>query len=96
MAHGRLTQRVIRELLSCDGNRLFWRARSPEWFSSSRIARAWNARWAGRRALTCDDGNGHPCGSVLGTHQYASRIIYLWRTGKFPTKPKAKELRPCT
>jgi hypothetical protein len=49
-----LTQRIVRELLDYNPKTgvLIWKPRSIEWFYSYRRYCSWNAKFAGRQALT--------------------------------------------
>lgn len=66
-----------------DTGQLFWKKR-PRWrFETDVRYRAWNAKYAGKRAFTalC---NGHLRGIYAGQHYYAHRIIWKLKTGEEP------------
>ena len=81
-----LTQSVVCELLEYEPNTglLVWRQRARKWFSSDRIWRSWNSRYAGKYAFTALDTYGHAHGSILDRECLSHRVIWLWMTGRWP------------
>jgi hypothetical protein len=89
MASFELTQEIVRELLdySPETGGLTWRQRARKWFNDDRSWKAWNARYAGKPALTCarhDDGRLH--GSIFSRDYKTHRVIFFWMTGEWPTR----------
>ncbi len=82
---------ALRELLRLDPEtgRLFWRARSPKWFTSKtqtaehNCAR-WNARFAGKEALTSISAWGYRVGTLLGINCAAHRVVFAVTHGRWP------------
>lgn len=68
---------VLRQLLSYDPDtgKLYWMQRPPEFFSTERACRAWNAKHQGREAFTTIGSSGYREGRVFGvllrTHRVA-------------------------
>lgn len=78
---------LLRKLLRYEpetGN-LFWLTRPSEMFPEEKYCKTWNARYAGRRALTSDNGKGYKIGAIFyGVHR-AHRVIWALQTGRWPT-----------
>ena len=82
-----LTVKTLRELLDYDPDTgiLKWKIRNEKYFiSDERQAKSWNARYAGKNALTAIDQHGYNRGAVLGQTYAAHRIIWFWMTGEWP------------
>lgn len=83
-----ITKSVVRELIRYDPltGSLFWNPRARKWFSSDRVWRSWNTRFAGKRAFTAKAGvnRDDPHGAVLGVHLSAGQLIWFWMTGEWP------------
>lgn len=77
---------VVRNLLRYEPEtgRLYWRERPSAMFSSQRSHSTWNARYAGREALTADNGLGYKIGSIFNRHYLAHRIAWVIIYGKWP------------
>src|SRR5690625_1786543 len=62
-----ITPEMLRELIDYDPNtgKLFWKPRPAEMFKTKRAHGAWNARYAGKEALTSTDGYGYRRGCVF-------------------------------
>lgn len=85
MKHPLPTQSDLIALLRYDNatGKLFWRTRSSGFFNSDRDAAAWNARYAGREALTTIV-KGYRYGHVLNRGAYAHRVILAMHNGEWP------------
>ena len=62
---------------------LYWRSRPTEMFSNADAAKAWNARWAGEKALSgisC----GYRRGSIQGSSVLAHRVVWKMAHGEEP------------
>lgn len=82
------SQEVLRQLLRYDPEtgKLFWLPRNVEWFrdgakTKAHSCHAWNARLAGKEAMTTPDTCGHLMGRVLGVRYMAHRIIWALEHG---------------
>lgn len=88
-AHQLPDQSTLAQLFRYDpaDGRLFWRKRDARFFaatrkySADRAAAAWNAKHAGREALTSTDGKGYLCGALFKRIVRAHRIIWKLCTG---------------
>ena len=84
---------VLRQLLRYepDTGKLFWLRRGAEWFSpggrtsSEHAARTWNAKHAGREALTCRKKFGHLAGTLFDREVKAHRVVWCIIHGEWPT-----------
>lgn len=78
------SQEVLRQLLDYhpDTGLLFWKPRGPEWFKDSPCRSAthsssnWNARYAGKQAITSKNTGGAYQGPILGVNRLAHRVIW--------------------
>ena len=64
-----------------DTGKLFWREQTPDMFedgkySAERKCKAWNSKYAGKEALTADDGQGYKKGIIFKVSYRAHRIIW--------------------
>ena len=68
----------ISDLLDYDPHTgsLTWKRRSEDMFSSRRAAAVWNAKYAGKPALNCDDGHGYRHGRLHRKHLFAHRAAW--------------------
>ncbi|TCV66301.1 HNH endonuclease [Neorhizobium sp. S3-V5DH] len=69
---------------SPDDGLLFWRQRPRSMFSSQQAFSSWNARKAGKEALTCINSAGYKSGILLGKAVLAHRVIWKMVTGYDP------------
>lgn len=81
-----LSQDTLRQLLDYDPitGTLVWKHRANHWFSSDRIAKSWNTRYAGKEAFTAINSDGYKTGSILGKPDKAHRVIHVLVTGIIP------------
>lgn len=63
---------------------LYWKERPVELFTEPRFARAWNTRYAGKQAITSDNGLGYKIGSIFGRHFLAHRLAWAISYGEWP------------
>lgn len=83
---------VLRQLLRYEPEtgRLFWLSRTPELAAWSgrrfptRTARAFNANFAGKEALTAVGKNGYRVGSIFEIDAYAHRVAWALVHGAWP------------
>lgn len=76
---------MLGDLIECDAEAgtLVWKRRPDSMFLNSILARIWNARFAGQRALnTITDGYPHGC--ILKKHFRAHRVIWAMAHGRWP------------
>lgn len=83
---------IIRELLDYDPNTGFlrWKQRPLELFSDNAywaaeaVCKAWNTKWAGKRAFTTRNKIGYHTGLIFKNAYVAHRIIWKWVHGTDP------------
>jgi hypothetical protein len=77
----------LRQLLDYnpDTGSLHWRERSRELFATHRSYRAWNARYAGALAFSCQNPAGYMTGQLFGRWHAAHRVVWAWVHGAWPT-----------
>ena len=63
---------------------LYWKVRHENCFSDRLSCRKWNARFAGKRALTSDNGKGYKIGAVLGKRVSSHRVVWVMHNGEIP------------
>jgi hypothetical protein len=76
------TQNTLKQLLRYDQRtgQLFWKKRPRSMFNSMDSQKGWNARFAGREALTATN-KGYRRGMLLKHHTYAHQVIWKIMTG---------------
>jgi hypothetical protein len=81
---------TLRQLLRLDPEtgKLYWLPRGPEWFAggkypADRLARMWNAQYAGRQALTCHHGP-YRAGRIFRRMYLAHVVIFALANGRWP------------
>ena len=75
----------MRELLDYDPDTGIFTWRTRRWFTSEDRWKFFNDRFAGKRALTAQVGEQrHHVGNLLGVRVKASRIAWLYMTGRWP------------
>lgn len=67
---------------------LYWLPRTPDMFPAGKHgaehnAAKWNARWAGKQALTAIDSAGYHIGSILGVRYRAHCVIWALENGRW-------------
>jgi hypothetical protein len=79
---------VLHTLLKADFNlgRVFWLPRDRSRFSSDRIHKSWNSRFADSEAFTSIDGNGYYCGRLLEVRYMRHRILWKMAHGYDPVE----------
>jgi hypothetical protein len=80
------TERDVEIALRLDAqtNKVFWRERPLSHFASERAWKSWNARFAGKEALTRIDSHGYYYGRLFRHHLKAHRVIWLLHYGRWP------------
>jgi hypothetical protein len=63
---------------------LTWKNRTSNMFVTEAHATRWNTRYAGKRALTADNGRGYRKGKILGVAYRAHRVAWAMYYGKWP------------
>lgn len=78
---------LLRKLLTYDADtgKLYWRERPVDMFPHQRAANSWNARFAGKEALTADSDKGYRKGKIYGTTQLAHRVIWAMEMDVHPS-----------
>jgi hypothetical protein len=78
---------ALEESISCDfaTGALRWRVRPEHHFGSARKAAAWNARFAGSKALAALNRNGYRHGSLGGRSLQAHRVVFALGHGRWPS-----------
>ena len=64
--------------------KVFWLRRDIKHFSTRRAWATWNAKYAGREALTYLDAHGYKCGRLFDKQIKAHRAIWALATGEWP------------
>lgn len=87
----RPTVEMLRRILRCDcaTGKLYWLPRSADLFPEGKHGAAhnaakWNARWAGREALTAVDAWGYRIGSIFGAQYRAHCVVWALTHGSWP------------
>ena len=77
---------VLHTLLECDPETglLTWKERPPQSSPPSYNERLWNKRFAGKPALTVNNGMGYLVGKLLSKSVYAHRVVWKMMTGEDP------------
>jgi len=81
-----ITPELLRELLRYEPEtgKLFWRVRPSSMFKTVRTADAWNRLYAGKEALTADNGAGYRVGDIFGQTMRSHRVIWAIVYGEWP------------
>lgn len=64
--------------------KLFWLPRPREMFNSQRGFMTWNSRFAGKEALTADNGSGYRIGPINYRIHRAHRVAFALHHGRWP------------
>lgn len=77
---------LLRSLISYDPETgdLTWLKRPSDLHADPKTADRWNARFAGKRALTATHAKGYLCGNVLGKLYLAHRVAWAVMHGEWP------------
>ncbi len=82
---------ILRQLLRLDPEtgKLYWLPRGPEWFdegyrTAEHNCSIWNNRFAGKEALTADNGEGYRCGFILNRRYRAHWVAFALHNGRWP------------
>lgn len=65
--------------------RLFWLSRDPSMFTNQARCNIWNAKCAGKEAMTAISGNGYRQGKIFGKLFQSHRVCWLLQHGSWPT-----------
>lgn len=78
---------TLRDLISCDPETgsLRWKERTAKYAASEGARRSWNAKYAGKPALRCEDTHGYLHGSLLGRSVFAHRVVWALSNGAWPS-----------
>ena len=81
-----MTPDILRTTISYnhETGQLIWLARPTTMFPSEREAKRWNARYAGKPALTARNSQGRNVGKVLGVALQAHRVAWTIFYGEWP------------
>ncbi len=81
-----LTPAALTLLLAYDRETgvLTWLPRPVDMFKSEGDQKRWNSNFAGKPALTADNGDGYKSGIILGQHYRAHRVAWALETGSWP------------
>ena len=79
----------LRQLLHCEPEtgKLYWKTRTPDMFSDGKRSaehncNLWNSNFAGKEALTADNGRGYKRGIIWGNWYLAHRVIWAMVYGE--------------
>lgn len=67
-----------------DDGRLYWKRRDRSLFSTDRACSVWNARFAGKEALTAPDRHGYRLGTINNRMMKAHRVAWAIHHGAWP------------
>jgi hypothetical protein len=70
----------------CEDGTLRWLPRPRDMFEDERIFKSWNGRYAGKPALTADNGNGYRFGVVRYARVYAHHVVWCLVHGVWPDR----------
>ena len=74
----------VRSVIHFDGQKYYWKKRPNSSFANQKAAVTWNAKHAGKEALTGTDGRKHCAVRLLGKTYKAHRIVWLFHYGEWP------------
>ena len=78
--------KMLRKLLNYnpETGELTWKERTADMFATDGQMIGWNARYAGKPALTADTGRGYRQGGILGIRYRAHRVAWAMHYGEWP------------
>jgi hypothetical protein len=78
----------IKEILEYDTETgsFVWKQRGPELFIRPKSSRAWNRRYAGKKAFACHDKDGYCVARIYGKQYKAHRVAWAYHYGQWPSK----------
>ena len=88
MTKDEITPLLLRELLNYNSEtgELFWKERAVEMFPKRKEGLRWNTRYAGKKALSSDKGDGYLSGRIFSHTFMAHRVVYAIHTGHWPVE----------
>jgi HNH endonuclease len=81
-----ITPEMLRDVLRCDSEtgKLYWLARSIDYFPSKSTWIMWNSQCSGKEAFLTNDAYGYLRGRVFNINFTAHRVIWAFHYGEWP------------